>query len=172
MKAADFDYYRVDSLEDAIERLGELGEDAKVLAGGQSLVPMMNFRLARPAALVDITRVPELRGIERENGALRIRAATTHAEVEHAAELEGGYEVMRAAAKWVETIEDVHGRQGRWWSLHGLLFPDRDAPRSFSFGVGLDPLNPQGACEEKAAPALPGDAIRAALCEAARRIPR
>ena len=101
MKAADFDYYRVDSLEDALERLGELGEDAKVLAGGQSLVPMMNFRLARPAALVDITRVPELRGIERSNGELRIRAATTHAEVEHAAELEGGYEVMRAAAKWV-----------------------------------------------------------------------
>jgi carbon-monoxide dehydrogenase medium subunit len=101
VKAADFDYYRVDSLEDAIERLSELGEDAKVLAGGQSLVPMMNFRLARPAALVDITRVPELRGIERSNGALRIRAATTHAEVEHAAELEGCYEVMRAAAKWV-----------------------------------------------------------------------
>jgi carbon-monoxide dehydrogenase medium subunit len=101
VKAADFDYYRVDSLEDAIERLGELGEDAKVLAGGQSLVPMMNFRLARPAALVDITRVEELRGISRSNGELRIRAATTHAEVEHAAELEGGYEVMRAAAKWV-----------------------------------------------------------------------
>jgi len=101
VKAADFDYYRVDTLEDAIERLGELGDDAKVLAGGQSLVPMMNFRLARPTALVDITRVPELRGIARENGVLRIRAATTHAEVEHAAELEGGYEVMRAAAKWV-----------------------------------------------------------------------
>ena len=101
VKAADFDYYRVDSLEDALERLGELGEDAKILAGGQSLVPMMNFRLARPAALVDITRVEELRGIERDDGELRIRAATTHAEVEHAAELEGGYEVMRAAAKWV-----------------------------------------------------------------------
>ena len=101
MKAADFDYYRVDSLADALERLGELGEDAKVLAGGQSLVPMMNFRLARPAALVDITRVPELRGIERSNGELRIRAATTHAEVERAPEAEDGYEVLRAAAKWV-----------------------------------------------------------------------
>jgi hypothetical protein len=77
-----------------------------------------------------------------------------------------------AAAPWVETIEDVHGRQGRWWSLHGLLFADRDAPRSFSYGVGLDPLNPNVACEELASPALPGDAIRAALCEAARRIPR
>jgi hypothetical protein len=77
-----------------------------------------------------------------------------------------------AAAPWVETIEDVHGRQGRWWSLHGLLFADRDAPRSFSYGVGLDPLNPAVACEELAAPALPGDAIRAALCEASRRVPR
>jgi hypothetical protein len=77
-----------------------------------------------------------------------------------------------AAAPWVETIEDVHGRQGRWWSLHGLLFAEREPERSFSYGVGLDPLNPHVACEEKAAPALPGDAIRAALCEAARRIPR
>ena len=77
-----------------------------------------------------------------------------------------------AAAPWVETIEDVHGRQGRWWSLHGLLFADRDAARSFSYGVGLDPLNPAVACEELAEPALPGDAIRAALCEASRRIPR
>src|SRR3954468_2926509 len=101
VKAADFDYYRVDSLEDAIERLRELGEDAKVLAGGHRLRPLMNFRPARPAALVDITRVEELRGISRGNGELRIRAATTHAEVEHAAELEGGYEVMRAAARWV-----------------------------------------------------------------------
>jgi len=101
MKAADFDYYRVDALEDALERICELGEDAKVLAGGQSLVPMMNFRLARPSALVDISRVDELRGIERDGDALRIRAVTTHREVERAAELEGGYDVLRAAAKWV-----------------------------------------------------------------------
>jgi aerobic carbon-monoxide dehydrogenase medium subunit len=101
VKAADFDYYRVDALDDALERLAELGEDAKVLAGGQSLVPMMNFRLARPSALVDITRVEELRGIERRDGELRIGATTTHAEVEHAPELEGGYEVLRAAARWV-----------------------------------------------------------------------
>ena len=107
MKAADFDYYRVDTLEDAIERLGELGEDAKVLAGGQSLVPMMNFRLARPAALVDITRVPELRGISRGNGELRIRAATTHAEVEHAAELE---EAQRPAVAGLDRA-DLHAHR-------------------------------------------------------------
>ena len=76
-----------------------------------------------------------------------------------------------AAAPWVEKIEDVHGRQGRWWSLHGLLFADREAPRSFSYGVALDPLNPKVACEEKAAPEALGDPIRAALCAAARRVP-
>jgi hypothetical protein len=77
-----------------------------------------------------------------------------------------------AAAPWVEKINDVHGGQGRWWSLHGLLFADRDAAQSFSYGVALDPLDPPVACEEKAAPELPADPIRAALCEAARRVPK
>ena len=133
VKAADFDYYRVDSLEDALERLGELGEDAKVLAGGQSLVPMMNFRLARPAALVDITRVEELRGIERRNGELRIRAATTHAEVEHAAELEDGYEVLRAAAEVGRPRADPQPRhvrrQPRARRPHRRVVPDRGRAR-------------------------------------------
>jgi hypothetical protein len=77
-----------------------------------------------------------------------------------------------AAAPWVEKISDVHGRQGRWWSLHGLLFADQDAAQSFSYGVALDPLDPWVACEEKAAPELPADPRRAALCEAARRVPK
>lgn len=76
------------------------------------------------------------------------------------------------AALWVERINDVHGRHGRWWSLHGLLFADRDAAQSFSYGVALDPLEPSVACEEKAAAELPTDPLRAALCEAARRVPR
>lgn len=77
-----------------------------------------------------------------------------------------------AAAPLVERVEDLHSRHGRWWSLHGLLFPERDPARAFSFGVALDPLEPSVACEEKLAPELPGDAIRAALCEAARRVPQ
>ena len=101
MKAAPFAYHRVATVPDALERLSELGEDAKVLAGGQSLVPMMNFRLARPSALVDITRVGELRGIERSNGSLRVGALTTHAAVEHDRELDGGYEILRRAAAWI-----------------------------------------------------------------------
>jgi aerobic carbon-monoxide dehydrogenase medium subunit len=102
VKAAPFAYHRVDTAQDAVERLSELGPDAKVLAGGQSLVPMMNFRLARPPALVDITRARELRGMRRSGDVLRIGALTTHAEVEHAgAELDGGYELLRRAAAWV-----------------------------------------------------------------------
>lgn len=100
MKPPPFEYHDPGSLAEALELLAELGEDGKVLAGGQSLVPMMNFRLARPAALVDITRIEELRGIERDGDVLRIRAVTTHAEVEHSDALDG-YEVLRDAAKWV-----------------------------------------------------------------------
>lgn len=77
------------------------------------------------------------------------------------------------AAPFVETIEDVHNRTGRWWSLHGLLHPGADGgERSFGIGIAHHPLAPEIACEEKAAPALPKDPIRAALCEAARRVPR
>jgi hypothetical protein len=76
-----------------------------------------------------------------------------------------------AAAPWVEKTEDLHNRHGRWWSLHGLLFPGEDADRAFSLGIALDPLDPFVSCEEKAAPELPKDALRAAICEAARRVP-
>ncbi len=67
MKPPPFGYVRPASLEEATQVLAEAGEDAKVLAGGQSLVPMLNFRLARPTVLVDVTRVPELTGI-RDGG--------------------------------------------------------------------------------------------------------
>ncbi|MFO0756587.1 MAG: hypothetical protein U0359_08860 [Byssovorax sp.] len=76
------------------------------------------------------------------------------------------------AAPWVEKPEDIHGHFGRWWSLRGLLHPDKDAARSFSLGISLDPLDPSVACEEKARPDLPADPARAALCEAARRAPQ
>jgi len=103
VKPAAFDYHRVDRVEDAVVRLAELGEDAKVLAGGQSLVPMMNFRLVRPPALVDITRIPDLRYIGRDGDALRIGALTLHREIETLTDLEivRGYELLPRAARWV-----------------------------------------------------------------------
>ncbi|PKW15851.1 FAD binding domain-containing protein [Saccharopolyspora spinosa] len=73
MKPAPFEYARPESLDEAV-RLLAADEDAKVLAGGQSLLPMMNFRLARPSVLVDIGRLPELTGLRREDDVLIIGA--------------------------------------------------------------------------------------------------
>jgi carbon-monoxide dehydrogenase medium subunit len=103
VKPAPFEYHRVDTVGEAVERLGELGEDAKIIAGGQSLAPMMNFRLARPSALVDITRIPSLRYLYREGAALRVGALTTHHAVETSRDpgVAGGYDVLRRAARWV-----------------------------------------------------------------------
>jgi carbon-monoxide dehydrogenase medium subunit len=103
VKPAAFAYHRVERVEDALERLAELGDEAKVIAGGQSLVPMMNFRLVRPPALVDVLRIPDLRYVMRDGDELRIGALARHREVEHLGdpELVAGYEVLPAAARWV-----------------------------------------------------------------------
>ena len=82
MKPAQFAYVRPESLEDAIGMLDEHGEDARVLAGGQSLMATLNMRLSAPEILVDIDRVPGLAGIEESDDGLRIGAMTRHAEVE------------------------------------------------------------------------------------------
>jgi carbon-monoxide dehydrogenase medium subunit len=82
MKPAPFDYHAPRSVAEAIELLAAHGDDAKVLAGGQSLVPAMNFRLARPAVLVDINRIGELDFCSTGDGALRIGALTRHVRFE------------------------------------------------------------------------------------------
>ena len=82
MIPAEFDYVAPSTLDEALSALAEGGEDAKVLAGGHSLIPLMKLRLAAPALLVDLRRVEGLRGIRRENGGFRIGAMTTHYEVQ------------------------------------------------------------------------------------------
>lgn len=82
MKPVSFEYFAPTSLSDALALLREWGDDGKILAGGQSLVPLMNMRLARFGALVDITRVPGLVSIRDENGTLVIGATTTQRDVE------------------------------------------------------------------------------------------
>lgn len=77
MRPASFEYHRATSLDHALELLHQFGEDGRPIAGGQSLVPMMNFRLARPSHLVDINRLP-LGGIEIDGQVLRIGALTRH----------------------------------------------------------------------------------------------
>lgn len=83
MKPAPFEYYAPTSVDEALAHLTEYGYDAKVLAGGQSLVPMMNFRLVQPAVLVDLNNIPDLAFIKPdENGGLRLGAMTRHHQVE------------------------------------------------------------------------------------------
>jgi carbon-monoxide dehydrogenase medium subunit len=78
---AQFDYVAPASLAEAVTALGEAGEDAKVLAGGQSLIPVLRLRLAFPTVLVDLGRIDELRGVREEGDALVIGAMTRHSDV-------------------------------------------------------------------------------------------
>ncbi len=88
MITAPFEYRRAGSVDEAVSLLGELGEDAKLLAGGHSLVPLMKLRLAAPAVLVDIRGINDLAGIESSgDGGFRIGALTTHATLQDSAEL-------------------------------------------------------------------------------------
>jgi carbon-monoxide dehydrogenase medium subunit len=97
-----FDYVAPESLDGAVSALREGGEDAKVLAGGHSLLPLMKLRLAAPSLLVDLRKVPGLSGIERENGDWRIGAMTTHFAVS-----QGGLGLASTAAS---TIADPQVR--------------------------------------------------------------
>ena len=103
MKPAPFSYYRTRSVPETVARLAELGDGAKILAGGQSLVPMMNFRLARPAALVDVTRIPGLEYLRAGPDGLRIGALTRHRTVELCRDpaVLDGFGVLPRSARWI-----------------------------------------------------------------------
>jgi carbon-monoxide dehydrogenase medium subunit len=81
MIPAEFDYVRASSVDEALAALREHGDDAKVLAGGQSLIPLLRLRLAYPSVLVDVGRIDEMRGVREDGDRLVIGAATTHDEV-------------------------------------------------------------------------------------------
>jgi 2-furoyl-CoA dehydrogenase FAD binding subunit len=82
VKPAAFDYIRVDSADEAVALLGQYGDDARILAGGQSLMPMLNMRVAQPRVLVDISRAADLAAAVEDNETLAIRAAVTQAAVQ------------------------------------------------------------------------------------------
>jgi carbon-monoxide dehydrogenase medium subunit len=94
---AAFDYRRAGSTDEAVAWLAELGGDARVLAGGQSLIPAMRYRFARPAVLVDINRVPELDYV-RENGALVVGALGRDAALERSPTLRAKFPLIADAA--------------------------------------------------------------------------
>ena len=82
MKPAPFKYIAPTSVPEVLELLHQHGYDAKILAGGQSLVPMMNFRLGQPAVLIDINNIPELRNIQPDGKGLSIGAMVRHSQAE------------------------------------------------------------------------------------------
>jgi carbon-monoxide dehydrogenase medium subunit len=104
MKPAQFDYVRPQSAAEAVLALAE-SDDCKVLAGGQSLVPLMNFRLAQPPLLVDINRLTELAGITEVDGTLRIGAMTRTRQLETSALVTERIPVLAAAAHWVGHVQ-------------------------------------------------------------------
>jgi carbon-monoxide dehydrogenase medium subunit len=101
VKPAPFEYHRPATPAEAVELLADLGDDAKVLAGGQSLIALLALRLAVFGHLVDIGRIPELRGIERRNGSLWVGAGTTDAEVGRSAEVAAAVPLLAKATPFV-----------------------------------------------------------------------
>jgi aerobic carbon-monoxide dehydrogenase medium subunit len=97
MKPAAFEYHAPESVADVVSLVAEYGDDAKVLAGGQSLVPLLAMRLTRFPHIIDMNRVDELRGIERQNGHVTIRAMTRQAVGEHDATVAAGAPLVAKA---------------------------------------------------------------------------
>ncbi|HKJ88868.1 MAG TPA: FAD binding domain-containing protein, partial [Gammaproteobacteria bacterium] len=77
MIPGEFEYHAPGTIDEAVRLLGEYGDEAKVLAGGHSLLPMMKLRFAEPEHLVDLNRIAELRGVREEGGRIHIGAMTT-----------------------------------------------------------------------------------------------
>ena len=101
MYPAAFEYSAPVSLSEALSQLADLGSDGRILAGGQSLIPMMKLRLATPAHLIDINRLTDLAYVRRENGHLAIGALARHADIVSSADVKAASSMMASAAPWI-----------------------------------------------------------------------
>src|SRR5437762_1978769 len=101
MKPPAFDYTAVASADEAVAELARHGDDAKILAGGQSLVPILNLRLAAPARLVDLNRVAALAFIEERDGGVAIGAMTRQRTVERSALVAARVPLLAEALPWI-----------------------------------------------------------------------
>ena len=101
MYPAQFEYHSPATVKDALDLLGRHGDDAKLLAGGHSLLPAMKLRLARPAHVVDLKKVPGLVGIKEEGGMLVIGAMTTHYAIESSAAVKSKCPVLAQTAAMI-----------------------------------------------------------------------
>jgi carbon-monoxide dehydrogenase medium subunit len=104
VKPAPFAYFAPSALDEALDILADRGREARVLAGGQSLIPLMNFRAVSPAALVDIGRIPGLDRIEAENGAIRIGCMVRQRAAEYAPLIGERLPLLREAIGWIGSL--------------------------------------------------------------------
>lgn len=126
MKPSAFEYYAPTTLTEALGLLAELGDETRPLAGGQSLVPMMNFRLARPSNLVDLNGVAGLSYLCVENGELRIGAMTRQRELEVSSVVVVGWPLLREATSYIGHVA-VRNRGTVGGSL-AHAFPSAELP--------------------------------------------
>src|ERR1700686_5349117 len=101
MLPAAFEYHAPKTMDEALGLLDELGEDAKVLAGGQSLIPLLKLRFASPAHLVDINTITALDSLEERGGTWRIAPLSRHKSAERSTLLASRYQVMADAAPMI-----------------------------------------------------------------------
>jgi 2-furoyl-CoA dehydrogenase FAD binding subunit len=105
MKPAPFDYVRAEHLDEALDILGQEGSDARVIAGGQSLMPMLNMRLAKPRTLIDIMRLPELARIERKKATITVGAGVRQASLLDWPELGRALRLAALALPWIGHVQ-------------------------------------------------------------------
>jgi carbon-monoxide dehydrogenase medium subunit len=186
MKPAPFAYHLASGVDHAVELISTLGDEAKFLAGGQSLVQMMNFRLARPTALIDISRLSELSYLQRRDGSLTVGALARHRSLETAGDLEG-LGVLSRTARWIGHLPIrmtgtfggslAHADPAAEWCVLSVLLDaeivarrvdaERIVPASaFFLGFFTTALEPDELLVETRFPRAPG---RAALTEFAPR---
>jgi aerobic carbon-monoxide dehydrogenase medium subunit len=144
MYPSPFEYHRAKSAQDAVTLLGKYGDEAKLIAGGHSLLPLMKLRFAQPKHLIDVARVPELSFIREEKGGVTIGAATPHATLEASALLQTHLPILSEAAA---QIGDAQVRN--LGTLGGSLAhadPSADLPAVvLALRAELQVLGPRGA---------------------------
>ncbi len=126
MKPANFQYYDPTTIEEVVDLLSQFGDQARPLAGGQSLVPLMNFRLLRPAHLIDLNGVRDLSYLRVENGDLRIGATTRQRQLERSTDVTKGWPLLGEATSYIGHMQ-IRNRGTVGGSL-AHAFPSAELP--------------------------------------------
>ena len=143
MRPAAFDYLVPASLEEALAMLVERGADARVLSGGQSLIPAMNLRLARPETLIDIGRIPGLDSIEIGQDKITFGAMVTHAQIERSAELRQALPILPEIARHI--AHPAIRNRGTFGGSLAHADPASEWPCTLlAMGGGVTALGPSG----------------------------